>query len=436
MGVRKQAMATVSRPILFPVERWLCIFLLGVILLLLPGDAPPPGALETRLYRLVADYRFNFREWEARALWGKFTLWLLQPQRYMTESERSAFLQDWVARVQEAQKLERQIADLYADPSVQNPDEATAAMRQERARMRQEIALRQPIAEAILEEQVGVVLARDASGLLGQPFPQVGIHITPLPLVLIVSLRERITVIGQEELLPGLGVDQQEALERQVDEALGVSSLVTPIGGMSAWPAMVLEYPDLTWWIEVAAHEWVHHYLSLFPLGWSYTENWEARAINETVASIVGQEIARRTVIRYYPEEEPPPEPVPEEEGEKVSPPPPSGRPPAFDFRAEMYETRIRVDALLLQGRIEEAERYMEQRRRVFWEHGYRIRKLNQAYFAFYGSYAAAPGGAAGKDPIGPAVRQLWRQTRDPRRFLTAVRRVTSLEELQRLLVE
>lgn len=423
-------------PVLFsPLERGVYLFLLFVVILLLQGDAPPPGALETRLYPLVADVRFNFWEWEARALWEKFTLWLLQPQRYMTEPDRSAFLRDWVARVEEVRQLERRISDLYTDPSVRNPDEATAQLRLERAQLRREIALRQPIAEAILEEQVGVVLARDASSLLGQPFPQVGIHITPLPLVLIVSLRERIALIEQEELVPGLGVDKQEALEEKVDRTLGVSSLVTPIGGMSAWPAMVLEYPDLVWWTEVTAHEWVHHYLYFFPLGWSYEESGEVRAINETVASIVGQEIARRTIIRYYPDLEPPEEPVPEEEKEAAAPPPPT-QPPAFDFRAEMYETRVRVDTLLLQGRIEEAERYMEQRRRVFWEHGYRIRKLNQAYFAFYGSYAAAPGGAAGKDPVGPAVRQLWRKTRDPRRFLAAVRGVTSLEELQGLLAE
>jgi len=53
-----------------------------------------------------------------------------------------------------------------------------------------------------------------------------------------------------------------------------------------------------------------------------------------------------------------------------------------------MRETRIRVDKLLAQGRIEEAEAYMEERRQEFVAHGYYIRKLNQAYFAFHGAYA------------------------------------------------
>ncbi|MCS7179413.1 MAG: hypothetical protein RML46_08855 [Anaerolineae bacterium] len=411
-------------------EKALIILLLVLLFLPLEGEGPPPGALETGVERRVADLRFDFLGWEAEALWGKFTLWLLQPQRYMTEADRCRFVRDWVEQVAEARRLEEKIAEAYTDPSVEDPAAATAEIRTQRDRIRREIAIRQPIAEAIIEEQVGVILAQDASGLLGQPAPPVGIHITPLPYVLILSLRERITVIHQEELAPGLTADRADALEKEIDRSFGVSSLVVPIGGMSAWPAMVLEFPSLQWWMEVAAHEWVHHYLYFFPLGWEYGDNWEARVINETVASIVGQEIARRTLVRYYPDLVPPePEWAEEEEGAPPPPPPPSDE---FDFNAEMHETRVRVDDLLLRGRIEEAEAYMERRRQVFWERGYRIRKLNQAYFAFYGSYAAAPVSAAGKDPVGPAVRRIWRSTQgDLRQFLRAVRGVTTLEGLR-----
>jgi hypothetical protein len=105
--------------------------------------------------------------------------------------------------------------------------------------------------------------------------------------------------------------------------------------------------------------------------------------------------------------------------------------PPEFDFRAEMRETRVTVDELLDQGFIEEAETYMEERRGVFWEHGYRIRRLNQAYFAFHGAYADIPGGAAGDDPVGEAVRQLWDAIDDPQEFLRRMGTMTSFEDLQ-----
>lgn len=419
------------------VYRTALLLLLLYLVVGLKSEGPPPGALKTRVNQLVADLRFDFWGWEAKALWGKLTLWLLQPQRYMTEADRSRFVRDWVERVSEAQRLEAKIAEIYTDPSIQDPFQATAEIRAERDRVRREIAARQFIAEAIIEEQVGVVLARDASGILGQPTPPVGIHITPLPRVLILSLRERIAVTHQAELVPGITADRADALEEQIDRSLNVSSLVTPIGGMSAWPAMVLEFPSLAWWTEVAAHEWTHHYLYFFPLGWEYGENWEARVINETVASLVGWEIARRTLVQYHPDLAPSEEPWAEEEEESPALPPPSPDPGAFDFNREMHKTRIRVDHLLLQGRIEEAENYMERRRQFFWERGYRIRKLNQAYFAFYGSYAAAPVGAAGKDPIGPAVRKVWRMTaKDPRRFLQQMRGVTSLDELLQLIGE
>lgn len=413
----------------------LLLFLLSLAIGL-EREGPPPGALKTRADRLVADLRFDFWGWEVQALWDKFTLWLLQPQRYMREADRSRFVRDWVDRVAEAQRLEWKINEAYTDPSVRDPLKETRSLRARRDRIRREIAVRQPIAEAIIEEQVGVVLAQDASGILGQPAPPVGIHITPLPYFLIASLRERITLIYQAELVPGLTADRADALEDQIDRSLNISSLVTPVGGMSAWPAMVLEFPSLEWWTEVTAHEWTHHYLYFFPLGWEYERNWEARVINETVASLVGWELARRTLARYYPDLAPTEEPWPEEEEESPVPPPPP-EPGAFDFNREMHETRIRVDDFLLRGQIEEAEKYMERRRQFFWEHGYRIRKLNQAFFAFYGSYAAEPVGAAGKDPVGPAVRKVWRMTaKDPRRFLQQVRGVTSLEQLRQRIGE
>jgi hypothetical protein len=95
-----------------------------------------------------------------------------------------------------------------------------------------------------------------------------------------------------------------------------------------------------------------------------------------------------------------------------------------------MRATRVEVDRLLAEGRIVDAEAYMEARRRVFVEHGYAIRKLNQAYFAFYGSYADEPG-ASGADPIGPALRDLRYYTGSLAEFVSTARGLTSLADLQ-----
>ena len=406
------------------------LLLLALLAVVLGGEGPPPSALSTGVDWIVSDVRFDFWEWEAGAVWAKFTHWLVHPQRYMRESDRAALVRDYEARVGQARQLRMQIETVYADPGVEDPDAATAEMRAEWVRLRAELAARQPVVEAIIEEQVGVVLVREGLGLLGQPFPPVGARFTPLPYFLIVSPRERIETIYQQQLQHGLDVARQEALEAEVDRSFNVSSLVTPIGGMSAWPAMMLESSDLAWVMEVAAHEWTHHYLDLHPLGWAYDRGQEARTINETTASIVGKEVGREVLVRYYPDLVPPPPPP-------TSPPQSQGptEPPAFDFRAEMHKTRVEVDRLLAEGRVEEAEQYMEKRRRFFWEHGYRIRKLNQAYFAFYGSYADEPG-AAGEDPIGPAVRRLREQSPTLRAFLTRIAHITTLDELRAALSE
>jgi len=91
----------------------------------------------------------------------------------------------------------------------------------------------------------------------------------------------------------------------------------------------------------------------------------------------------------------------------------------------------VTVDKLLSEGKIDQAETYMEQRRQVFWDHGYAIRKLNQAYFAFYGAYADVPGGAAGADPVGPAVRDLRAQSRSLADFVNTISWMTSFQQLQ-----
>jgi hypothetical protein len=103
-----------------------------------------------------------------------------------------------------------------------------------------------------------------------------------------------------------------------------------------------------------------------------------------------------------------------------------------------MHETRVTVDELLADGEIDEAESYMERRRSFFWEHGYQIRKLNQAYFAFYGAYADEPGGAAGaaEDPVGEAVRALRNQSPSLAVFLKRISWITSFDQLQRVVEE
>jgi len=176
---------------------------------------------------------------------------------------------------------------------------------------------------------------------------------------------------------------------------------------------------------EVVSHEWTHNFLTWHPLGMLYMESPALRIINETTASIVGKEIGADALNSFYPQyvkNEP--------AGLKNARPIQAAQADGFDFRSEMRETRVQVDALLELGKIEEAEAYMENRRALFVENGYSIRRLNQAYFAFYGAYADQPGGAAGEDPVGAAVRQFRAESESLSSFLKRIAWVTSYEGL------
>jgi len=408
------------------------LLLLGALLLIFSVERPAPASIETRLNWELAQQRFDFAGWEITTVWHKLTHNLIAPQRYMSEQDRHDFLLDYLALVGESQRLEGEIRRIYVNPEIEDADAATVELRARKEELRAAIRARQATAEAILEEQVASVLEDEGFGILGQELPPVQVRFTPLPSLLIVSPRTHIERIHQLSLTHGLGVAKQEAIEEQIDTTYDVSSLITGIGGLSAYPSMLLESSSLNWVTEVAAHEWSHHYLAPRPLGRNYQTSGETRRINETVASIVGREVGRRVVARYYPELLPPePEPAPEPEDPEEEPSQPVG----FDFRLEMRETRIQVDELLAEGRVEEAEAYMERRREVFVEEGYAIRKLNQAYFAFHGAYAARPG-AAGEDPIGPAVRELFARSPDLRVFVDQVAGVTTLHDLEKVLEE
>jgi hypothetical protein len=192
---------------------------------------------------------------------------------------------------------------------------------------------------------------------------------------------------------------------------------------------MVERTTALDWLSDTIAHEWTHNWLTLHPLGLNYDTSPELRTMNETTADIVGGEVGEVMLKRYYPE-------LATEyafQSQTVSLPRGSAK-ADFDFRAEMHTTRIHVDDLLAQGKIAEAETYMEQRRQFFWNQGCAqcaIRKLNQAYFAFYGAYAAVPGGAAGEDPVGPAVRALRARSSSLAVFLDKIAGMSSFEQLQ-----
>jgi hypothetical protein len=390
-----------------------------------------PTTLTGRVHLYTRYLEFDHLVWALEALNVKFGQRAMQTPHYFDESARHQIVVDYLHLMDQILQAEARLNLIYANPSIVDPGAASAGLRAELDALYARQQRLAPVAEAVLEEQVSLVLADLNLTIGGQPLPPVLFHISPLPWHLVVSRRDRIAQETAVSLIPDLSVDQQAALEAQIDAELDVSSLVVPIGGIGAYPTMIMRTTSLEWLSNVIAHEWIHNWLDFHPLGANYDTTPELRTMNETTASIAGDEIGRMVLQRFYPEllaEYAVASNIRLEGGPLW----PEGVPrPRFDFRAEMHATRIHVDELLAEGRIEEAETYMEERRQIFWLNGYPIRKLNQAYFAFYGAYADLPGGAAGEDPVGPAVRALRQQSGSLTEFLRLIARMDSFEDLQ-----
>ncbi len=404
-------------------------FLLFVFVGVLSASEVRITSIFDRVSPYVSGLRFDAVSWTMQTVWLKFQQAALGSPHYLGRADQKTLLVEYLRLTDRIDQTRDVLRRLFADPNLPNPQAATADLRAELQRLEARQRLLAPFAEAVVEQQVSVILHESGLTSAGQPVPAVLYHVTPLPRALIISPREVIRQDASILLLPDLPIEQQEQIEDQVSRALNVSTLVVPVGGLGTYPTMVISTTHLPTLFDIVAHEWIHNYLTLRPLGINYAATPELRTINETTASIAGSELSALIIARFYPELAAAPVPGGPHTGIAHAAHQTRENPP-FDFRAEMRITRVRVDELLAQGKIEEAEAYMEARRKIFWENGYAIRKLNQAYFAFYGAYADSPGGAAGEDPVGPAVRALRAQSPSLAAFINRIAAMTSFEEL------
>lgn len=373
---------------------------------------------------------FDFTSWTVDAALIKVSQGVSGEESAIPPVAAHDLVLGYLSQVERNQVITYTLENIYADPAVTDPAAVSEPLRLEQQQLAQQIHQSAPVAEAILQHQITSVLQSQRLTTLSNPLPPVLFHFSPLPFGLIISPRETIRQDAFISLNTDLPIEDRISLEHVIENGLDVSALVEEIGGIGTYPTMVQQDSDISWLIEVIAHEWIHNYLEWHPLGFGYDSSPEMRTMNETASSIAGKEIAALVIAQYYPEFIPAvvqPSPA----GSETSPIPVE---PAFDFRAEMHITRVRVDELLSEGNMAEAETYMEERRQVFWQNGYQLRRLNQAYFAFHGAYAESPGGAAGEDPVGPAVRELRSKSPTLAAFMKQMAGLSSYPELLELL--
>ncbi len=403
-----------------------------VLLIVLAGDSYLPPSTTDKVHMYTAPYEFDFVTWEADAIWAKGLQFLLGDERYLSDASRHDAVINYNKLLDGIFADDASLTKIFSDPSIADPMQASVPLRAELAEKRREQGGEQSLVESILQSEISAELGSQGFALAGEVIPPVLFRYSELPLGLVISPRNVIRQDANIQLVPGMTLEQQIELESEVEKNLNVSALVVALGGLGTYPTMIMESTWLNWVVEAISHEWTHIYLYFTPLGQQYETSGDMRTINETTADLTGKAIGAMVIRQYYPElAPPPPSPAPAQ-----SSPPAPAQPPAFDYSHEMYLTRVETDRLLAAGKIEEAEAYMEARRVYIMQQGadqgITIRRLNQAFFAFYGSYADTPG-ERGEDPIGPAVVALYHQCPTVGAFLRTISKVTSFQQLQEL---
>ncbi len=282
--------------------------------------------------------------------------------------------------------------------------------------------------EEIIEGQISKALAREGLSWKlpflnsdGYLFPPVDFRFDDSPALLALSPRDRIDLTSTRLLDPDITLDSRVEIELGIEEGDNISALVTGTGGVATFPSVIPNFTSIRKTLRTVAHEWVHHYMIFHPLGLNYWADADMISVNETIADVIGDQIGNAVFEAYYAGRMDDPDQEQDTDSGEDD----------FDFNRVMRETRLRVDELLAEGKVEEAERFMEERRLFIAENGIFLRRLNQAFFAIQGTYADRP---ASVSPIGGQVKEVRAGSRSVKDFIGTVSRISSFREFLELL--
>jgi hypothetical protein len=362
----------------------------------LAGGCTPENDFNSKLGGIVAPYRFNLVGWELEALSYEIDdLFFGDDEGTVTDSEVVLEYFDIIAQINTAERsIDAVAAGLEMDDLI--------SLKAQLGTLEEQRWTLEDKAERILEKQIRATLAEigifnPLDGLLSLKvgFPPLNFALESPPHLLVVSPRDRISRMREVILVPEITLDEKEDIESAVDD-LGVSSLVLGLGGIATYPSFVSSNAGLVFTINTAIEEWLHQYLFFRPLGFYYglflagiLTDSDIAVMNETTVGITSQEIGAIVFQNYYSQHQ----------GQTIQN---EAAGQEFNFNKEMRQIRRTVDELLAKGEVEEAEMFMEEKRLFLASNGYIIRKLNQAFFAFFGTYADSP---TSVDPIGDEIR-------------------------------
>jgi hypothetical protein len=397
--------------------------ILITILLIVTGDVLTlsPGSATAR------SYMFSIASWEIKHFPNKWMnlLWESWPGNKPSRQRRLQIIDEYLEvsllANKERERIEGNLP--FQHGSTRSTDTVKDAGRDLGEHLDQLVSKKMELknaAEEAVESELSTVIANEGFGSrLGLIFPPADLAFSDPPTVLVTSPRDRIFRLETLLLAPDISAFERNIIEEKILENYDLSSLVVDLSGLSTYPTITSDQAPLRAVLQTAAHEWLHAYLFFKPLGFRHSTSEEMYTLNETVADLAGRELGDTTFVlmggdlgissdRF-------------QAGEDRFP----------RFTSEMRETRREVDRYLQNGQIEEAENYMKERWWFLALRGYRLRKLNQAYFAFYNMYGQS---SVSISPIGDQVKEFRSHFLDTGSFVRAISGVSSYAEFLNLL--
>ena len=369
----------------------------------------------------VGNESFSIFWWEVKHLPLKWThlIWESFPGNKPTDDERIEILEKYLDTVNELSFEKDQLNTLKN--TVQLQDESSKQLiRSQIIEITHLEQLRESYrgkAEETVEATISQVAHQQDLGLFkGLLFPPTDFHFDDPPHILIISPRNKIE-LKQSKLISSTmtGIVKSE-IESRVEKDGISSALVDSLAALGTYPAFVTDKNGLYHLMITAAHEWLHNYWFFKPLGRHMWKSSEMYTLNETAADIAGNEIGQQAfeLIRG------PSDKYFSNYNDHIR--------PQTHLRTILRETRNKVDLMLEDSQIDEAEKYMREQRWKLRLGGYNIRKLNQAYFAFRGKYADGP---ASISPIGEELKEYRSYFSNTGAFVRSIGRISTYEHFQ-----
>ena len=390
------------------------VVFLSVVVLAAGGGDFRPSPLDLA----VSPYKYSLLQWELSNFldkWVRQAGFLLPWASENDRSVKNRLAQDFFTLGRQQRDVERRLLSSTATGEPLSNAE-TLSLRAEIEQIEdRRRALRPQVEEAVEAEISSILGEANFKSRIGLIFPPVDTVYSSSPTVLVLSPRDRIHRQQTILLAPGISAEERDRIEEIVLREENLAALVEDTGGVATYPSVVSDSSSLHHAVVITAHEWLHHWFFFQPLGQHFWDSSEMTTLNETAATLGGEEIGDLAYTAMTGE-------VINRDAQPAS----GAKSEGFDFNQAMRETRMGVEELLSLGKIEEAEAYMEERRQFLAANGRLIRKINQAFFAFHGSYAASP---ASVSPIDEQLKELRRRSDSLEDFLKLVASFGSIQE-------